>query len=63
MVKLQPAPSLDTIIQIHNTLVNRYGILQQDTLSKHFNCKRCGAINQVGMCEYCGSAYDERENK
>lgn len=62
MVKLRPEPSLDTIIQIHNTLVNRYSILQ-DTLSKHFNCKRCGAINQVGVCEYCGSAYDERENK
>ena len=21
---------------------------------KHFNCKRCGAINQVDVCEYCG---------
>ena len=24
--------------------------------SKHFNCKRCGAPNQVGACEYCGCA-------
>lgn len=23
---------------------------------KHFNCKRCGAPNQIDVCEYCGSA-------
>ena len=26
---------------------------------KHFNCKCCGAPNQVDVCEYCGSAYEE----
>ena len=25
---------------------------------KHFNCKRCGAPNQIDVCEYCGSAYE-----
>ena len=23
---------------------------------KYFNCKRCGAVEQQGVCEYCGSA-------
>ena len=23
---------------------------------KYFNCKRCGAVGQHGVCEYCGSA-------
>ena len=23
---------------------------------KRFNCKHCGAINQVDVCEYCGCA-------
>ena len=26
---------------------------------KHFNCKRCGAPNQIVVCEYCGCAYEE----
>lgn len=26
---------------------------------KHFNCKCCGAPNQIDICEYCGSAYEE----
>ena len=25
----------------------------------HFNCKRCGAPNQIDVCEYCGCAYEE----
>ena len=25
---------------------------------KHFNCKCCGAPNQINVCEYCGSAYE-----
>ena len=29
---------------------------------KRFNCKRCGAINQVDVCEYCGCAV-ERESE
>ena len=28
-------------------------------LPKHFNCKRCGAPNQVDKCEYCGSVYEK----
>ena len=27
--------------------------------SKHFNCKKCGATNQVDVCEYCGSVFEE----
>jgi Fe2+ or Zn2+ uptake regulation protein len=50
--------TLNTLIQRHNTSVNRCAILQA-TLSKHFNCKHCGAINQVGVCEYCGSVYQK----
>lgn len=23
---------------------------------KYFNCKRCGAVGQKNVCEYCGSA-------
>ena len=23
---------------------------------KYFNCKRCGAVGQHGVCKYCGSA-------
>lgn len=26
----------------------------------YFNCKRCGATGQVDICEYCGSADDEK---
>ena len=26
---------------------------------KHFNCKRCGAPNQIDVCEYCGCAYED----
>ena len=26
---------------------------------KHFNCPFCGAPNQIDVCEYCGSAYEE----
>lgn len=29
----------------------------------HFNCKRCGAVGQVDICEYCGSADDKEESK
>ena len=25
---------------------------------RYFNCKRCGAVGQHGVCEYCGSAED-----
>lgn len=28
-------------------------------LPKHFNCKFCGAPNQIDVCEYCGCAYEE----
>ena len=27
--------------------------------SKHFNCKRCGAPNQIDVCEYCGCAAED----
>ena len=30
-----------------------------DNKSKHFNCKFCGAPNQVDVCEYCGCVYEE----
>lgn len=30
-----------------------------DNKPKHFNCKFCGAPNQVDVCEYCGCAYEE----
>ena len=26
---------------------------------KHFNCKRCGAPNQIGVCKYCGCAAED----
>lgn len=34
-------------------------ILNDWSPTKHFNCKRCGAPNQVDVCEYCGSAAEE----
>lgn len=27
---------------------------------KHFNCKKCGAPNQIDVCEYCGSIAEGR---
>lgn len=36
---------------------NQY-ILSNYVPSKHFNCPFCGAPNQIGVCEYCGSAYE-----
>ena len=41
---------------------NEY-ILRSIQPPKHFNCKRCGATNQVDVCEYCGSAYEEGESE
>lgn len=32
----------------------------EHTHIRYFNCKRCGAVGQQGVCEYCGSA-EERE--
>lgn len=34
-------------------------ILNDWSPTKHFNCKRCGAPNQIDVCEYCGSAAEE----
>ncbi len=34
-------------------------ILNDWSPTKHFNCKRCGAPNQIDICEYCGSAAEE----
>ena len=30
---------------------------------KHFNCKRCGAINQTDVCKYCGSVYEKGDSE
>ena len=32
---------------------------RQKLAYKHFNCKRCGAVNQIDVCEYCGYVYEE----
>ena len=29
---------------------------RNDRSVERFNCKHCGAVNQIGVCEYCGSA-------
>ena len=29
---------------------------RNDMSVERFNCKHCGAVNQIGVCEYCGSA-------
>ena len=34
-------------------------VLNDWSPTKHFNCKRCGAPNQIDVCEYCGSAAEE----
>lgn len=34
-------------------------VLNDWSPTKHFNCKRCGAPNQVDVCEYCGSAAED----
>ena len=30
---------------------------------KYFNCKRCGAVGQQGVCKYCGSAEEGEPNE
>lgn len=30
---------------------------------RYFNCKRCGAVGQQGVCEYCGSAEEGEPNE
>lgn len=30
---------------------------------KYFNCKRCGAVGQQGVCKYCGSAEEGESNE
>ena len=34
-------------------------VLSDWSPTKHFNCKRCGAPNQIDACEYCGCAAEE----
>lgn len=34
-------------------------VLDNWSPQKHFNCRRCGAPNQIDVCEYCGSAAEE----
>lgn len=34
-------------------------VLSDWSPAKHFNCKRCGAPNQIDVCEYCGSAAED----
>ena len=29
---------------------------------RYFNCKRCGAVGQQEVCEYCGSAEEGESN-
>ena len=39
-----------------------YGYTYSDPQQpRYFNCKRCGAVGQKDICEYCGSAPDEKE--
>lgn len=42
-----------------NSYVTIGTVLNDLSPTKHFNCKRCGAPNQVDVCEYCGSAAEE----
>ena len=42
-----------------NSYVTIGTILNDWSPTKHFNCKRCGAPNQVDVCEYCGCAAEE----
>ena len=30
---------------------------------KRFNCKHCGAANQVNVCEYCGCAAESEDKE
>lgn len=36
------------------------GSIKADEGPKHFNCKKCGAPNQIDVCEYCGSIAEGR---
>lgn len=38
------------------TFANHVGGVSNYETSHYFNCKRCGAVGQYGVCEYCGSA-------
>lgn len=42
-----------------NNCVTIGTVLNNWSPTKHFNCKRCGAPNQIDVCEYCGSAAEE----
>jgi len=42
-----------------NNYVTIGTILDDWSPTKHFNCKRCGAPNQIDVCEYCGSAAED----
>lgn len=42
-----------------NSYVTIGTILNDWSPTKHFNCKRCGAPNQIDVCEYCGSAAED----
>ena len=42
---------VDTSATIHHYVG---GVSNYET-SHYFNCKRCGAVGQSGVCEYCGS--------
>ena len=41
------------------TITTTCDIVDYGHQSQHFNCKRCGAPNQIDVCEYCGSAAEE----
>lgn len=51
-------PAIIVTIKIYATRRNDMPV-DIDNKPKHFNCKFCGAPNQVDVCEYCGCAYEE----
>ena len=56
IIALSPSRSIGYSCNVYDTIST--ATIARD-LPKHFNCKRCGAPNQVDKCEYCGSAYEK----
>ena len=57
-VDITSCPGVTTLEYRPNDI--KYGTVLNDwSPTKHFNCKRCGAPNQIDICEYCGSAAEE----
>lgn len=47
---------LEGLQKAHNICVDRINALSYVPKYKSFDCKHCGAVNQIGRCSYCGSS-------